>query len=316
MKKSIPYIYFVLCCLMTCITQQSFAYQPEYSTAGFFELPHTGRTVYSMNPAWRMYKGSLKGAEQPGFNDKEWNLVFLPDGIEYVPTEASGCVNYQGEVWYRKHFTPEVSWKGKQLFLHFEAIMGKSKVWINGTLVNEHFGGFLPVIANVTEYIKYGEDNVIAVWADNSNDPSYPPGKPQDQLDFTYFGGIYRDCWMIVHNNVFITDPNYENETAGGGLFVSFGQISEKSAEVRLDVHIRNLSDKSFSGTVAYQLFDKDNRLVCQADKSFSVSKGKARKTSLTLTVENPELWEPDSPYLYHLHVLIKDISPANGEIT
>lgn len=309
MKKSIPYIYFVLCCLMACITQQSFAYQPEYSTAGFFELPHTGRTVYSMNPAWRMYKGSLKGAEQPGFNDKEWNLVSLPDGIEYVPTEASGCVNYQGEVWYRKHFTPEVSWKGKQLFLHFEAIMGKSKVWINGTLVNEHFGGFLPVIANVTEYIKYGEDNVIAVWADNSNDPSYPPGKPQDQLDFTYFGGIYRDCWMIVHNNVFITDPNYENETAGGGLFVSFGQISEKSAEVRLDAHIRNLSDKSFSGKVAYQLFDKDNRLVCQADKSFSVSKGKARKTSLTLTVENPELWEPDSPYLYQLHVLIKDKS-------
>ena len=309
MKKSIPYIYFVLCYLMTCITQQSFAYQPEYSTAGFFELPHTGRTVYSMNPAWRMYKGSLKGAEQPGFNDKEWNLVSLPDGIEYVPTEASGCVNYQGEVWYRKHFTPEASWKGKQLFLHFEAIMGKSKVWINGTLVNEHFGGFLPVIANITEYIKYGEDNVIAVWADNSNDPSYPPGKPQDQLDFTYFGGIYRDCWMIVHNNVFITDPNYENETAGGGLFVSFGQISEKSAEVRLDAHIRNLSDKSFSGKVAYQLFDKDNRLVCQADKSFSVSKGKARKTSLTLTVENPELWEPDSPYLYQLHVLIKDKS-------
>lgn len=309
MKKSIPYIYFVLCCLMTCITQQSFAYQPEYSTAGFFELPHTGRTVYSMNPAWRMYKGSLKGAEQPGFNDKEWNLVSLPDGIEYVPTEASGCVNYQGEVWYRKHFTPEVSWKGKQLFLHFEAIMGKSKVWINGTLVNEHFGGFLPVIANVTKYIKYGEDNVIAVWADNSNDPSYPPGKPQDQLDFTYCGGIYRDCWMIVHNNVFITDPNYENETAGGGLFVSFGQISEKSAEVRLDAHIRNLSDKSFSGKVAYQLFDKDNRLVCQADKSFSVSKGKARKTSLNLTVENPELWEPDSPYLYQLHVLIKDKS-------
>lgn len=309
MKKSIPYFYFVLCSLMACITQQSFAYQPEYSTAGFFELPHTGRTVYSMNPAWRMYKGSLKGAEQPGFNDKEWNLVSLPDGIEYVPTEASGCVNYQGEVWYRKHFTPEVSWKGKQLFLHFEAIMGKSKVWINGTLVNEHFGGFLPVIANVTEYIKYGEDNVIAAWADNSNDPSYPPGKPQDQLDFTYFGGIYRDCWMIVHNNVFITDPNYENETAGGGLFVSFGQISEKSAEVRLDAHIRNLSDKSFSGKVAYQLFDKDNRLVCQADKSFSVSKGKARKTSLTLTVENPELWEPDSPYLYQLHVLIKDKS-------
>lgn len=309
MKKATHYIYSIACCLIIFLTQQSFASQPEYSTAGFFELPNTGRTVYSMNPAWRMYKGHLEGAEQPDFNDKEWNLVSLPDGIEYVPSEASGCVNYQGEVWYRKHFTPEETWKGKQLFLHFEAIMGKAKVWINGTLVNEHYGGFLPVIANVTEYLKYEEDNVIAVWADNSNDPSYPPGKPQDMLDFTYSGGIYRDCWMIVHNNVFITDPNYENETAGGGLFVSFGHISQSQAEIRLDAHVRNSSNTYFSGKIEYQLFDKDNRRVCQASKAFSVSKRKARNTSLTIKVEKPELWEPDSPYLYQLHVLLKDKS-------
>lgn len=309
MKKVTHYIYFITCCLIIFLTQQSFASQPEYSTAGFFELPNTGRTVYSMNPAWRMYKGHLEGAEQPDFNDKEWNLVSLPDGIEYVPSEASGCVNYQGEVWYRKHFTPEETWKGKQLFLHFEAIMGKAKVWINGTLVNEHYGGFLPVIANVTEYLNYEEDNVIAVWADNSNDPSYPPGKPQDMLDFTYSGGIYRDCWMIVHNNVFITDPNYENETAGGGLFVSFGHISQSQAEIRLDAHVRNSSNTYFSGKIEYQLFDKDNRRVCQANKAFSVSKGKARNTFLTIKVEKPELWEPDSPYLYQLHVLLKDKS-------
>lgn len=309
MKKVTHYIYFITCCLIIFLTQQSFASQPEYSTAGFFELPNTGRTVYSMNPAWRMYKGHLERAEQPDFNDKEWDLVSLPDGIEYVPSEASGCVNYQGEVWYRKHFTPEETWKGKQLFLHFEAIMGKAKVWINGTLVNEHYGGFLPVIANVTEYLKYEEDNVIAVWADNSNDPSYPPGKPQDMLDFTYSGGIYRDCWMIVHNNVFITDPNYENETAGGGLFVSFGHISQSQAEIRLDAHVRNSSNTYFSGKIEYQLFDKDNRRVCQASKAFSVSKGKARNTSLTIKVEKPELWEPDSPYLYQLHVLLKDKS-------
>ena len=309
MKKVTHYIYFITCCLIIFLTQQSFASQPEYSTAGFFELPNTGRTVYSMNPAWRMYKGHLEGAEQPDFNDKEWDLVSLPDGIEYVPSEASGCVNYQGEVWYRKHFTPEETWKGKQLFLHFEAIMGKAKVWINGTLVNEHYGGFLPVIANVTEYLNYEEDNVIAVWADNSNDPSYPPGKPQDMLDFTYSGGIYRDCWIIVHNKVFITDSNYENEIAGGGLFVSFGHISQSQAEIRLDAHVRNSSNTYFSGKIEYQLFDKDNRRVCQASKAFSVSKGKARNTSLTIKVEKPELWEPDSPYLYQLHVLLKDKS-------
>lgn len=90
-----------------------------------------------------------------------------------------------------------------------------------------HFGGYLPVIADVTPYLKYGQDNVISVWADNSDDPSYPPGKQQDMLDFSYFGGIYRDCWMVVHNNVYLTDPNYENQTAGGGLFVSFRDVHQ-----------------------------------------------------------------------------------------
>ena len=282
-------------------------YQPSYSTAGFYQLSNTGRTVYNMNPAWRFYKGNIKGAEQPGFNDKDWNIVSLPDGIEYLPTEASGCINYQGEIWYRKHFTPEESWKGKQQFLHFEAIMGKSKIWVNGKLLKEHFGGFLPVIVDVTSSLKYGEDNVITVWADNSDDPSYPPGKPQDALDFAYFGGIYRDCWMIVHNKVFITDPNYENETAGGGLFVSFDKVSEQSAQLKLDAHIRNTSGKSFGGKIIYELYDRDGKRVLSKETGLSVSKGLAKQTSCKVTVETPHLWSPDSPYLYKLHIYIKD---------
>ncbi|CDD32935.1 putative uncharacterized protein [Bacteroides sp. CAG:714] len=298
----------LVCCLLLNVVHTFSAvasttfHQPEYSTAGFFQLDNTGRTVYSMNPAWRFYKGAVQGAEKVDYDDSSWALISLPDGMETLPTEASGCVNYQGESWYRKHFTPEDAWKGKRLFLHFEAIMGKSKVWINGVLVKEHFGGFLP-----TDYLEYGKDNVIAVWADNSDDPSYPPGKQQDMLDFAYFGGIYRDCWMIAHNDVFITDPNYENEAAGSGLFVSFDNVSEKSADIRLDTHIRNLSDKSFSGKVEYTLYDRNNQKVLSAGKSFSVGKGKARQTSVKAKIENPDLWEPDYPYLYQLHVLIKD---------
>lgn len=283
------------------------AHQPEFSTAGFYELAGTGRSVYNMNPAWRLYKGGQVGAERPDFDDSSWTLVSLPNGIEYLPTEASGCVNYQGEVWYRKHFKPEESWQGKKQFLHFEAIMGKSKVWINGQLVATHFGGYLPVIADVTPYLKYGQDNVISVWADNSDDPSYPPGKQQDMLDFSYFGGIYRDCWMVVHNNVYLTDPNYENQTAGGGLFVSFRDVSEKSAGVRLDAHVRNQSSESFSGKIEYQLFDRDNKLVKRITKSLSVARKKARQVSLDFELLKPHLWSPDTPYLYQLHVRIFD---------
>lgn len=283
------------------------ARQPEFSTAGFFRLDNSGREVYSMNPAWRFHKGAVEGAETKEFNDKDWTVVSLPDGIEYLPTEASGCINYQGEVWYRKHFTPDAALKGKKLFLHFEAIMGKSKVFVNGKLLTEHFGGYLPVIADVTDVLDWNGDNVIAVWADNSDDPSYPPGKAQDVLDYTYFGGIYRDCWLIAHNNVFITDPNYENEVAGGGLFVAFGKVSDALAEVQLKIHVRNATKNPFSGRVEYMLLQPDGTEVARLSDKIQVKAGRAITVSDRMPVKQPMLWTPSTPTLYNLLVRVLD---------
>lgn len=283
------------------------ARQPEFSTAGFFRLDNSGREVYSMNPAWRFHKGAVEGAETKEFNDKDWTVVSLPDGIEYLPTEASGCINYQGEVWYRKHFTPDAALKGKKLFLHFEAIMGKSKVFVNGKLLTEHFGGYLPVIADVTDVLDWNGDNVIAVWADNSDDPSYPPGKAQDVLDYTYFGGIYRDCWLIAHNNVFITDPNYENEVAGGGLFVAFGKVSDALAEVQLKIHVRNATKNPFSGQVEYMLLQPDGTEVARLSDKIQVKVGRATTVSDRMPVKQPMLWTPSTPTLYNLLVRVLD---------
>lgn len=283
------------------------ARQPEFSTAGFFRLDNSGREVYSMNPAWRFHKGAMEGAETKEFNDKDWTVVSLPDGIEYLPTEASGCINYQGEVWYRKHFTPDAVLKGKKLFLHFEAIMGKSKVFVNGKLLTEHFGGYLPVIADMTDVLDWNGDNVIAVWADNSDDPSYPPGKAQDVLDYTYFGGIYRDCWLIAHNNVFITDPNYENEVAGGGLFVAFGKVSDALAEVQLKIHVRNATKNPFSGQVEYMLLQPDGTEVVRLSDKIQVKAGRATTVSDRMPVKQPMLWTPSTPTLYNLLVRVLD---------
>ena len=283
------------------------ARQPEFSTAGFFRLDNSGREVYSMNPAWRFHKGAVESAETKEFNDKDWTVVSLPDGIEYLPTEASGCINYQGEVWYRKHFTPDAALKGKKLFLHFEAIMGKSKVFVNGKLLTEHFGGYLPVIADMTDVLDWNGDNVIAVWADNSDDPSYPPGKAQDVLDYTYFGGIYRDCWLIAHNNVFITDPNYENEVAGGGLFVAFGKVSDALAEVQLKIHVRNATKNPFSGRVEYMLLQPDGTEVARLSDKIQVKAGRATTVSDRMPVKQPMLWTPSTPTLYNLLVRVLD---------
>lgn len=299
-----------LVCL--CMAYWANAYEPVFSTAGFFRLPDTGREVFSMNPAWRFYKGGMEGAEACGFDDRSWQVVSLPNGIEYLPTESSGCINYQGEVWYRKHFTPAETLKGKKLFLHFEAIMGKSKIYVNGRLLAEHYGGYLPVSVDMTQAVKWGEDNVIAVWADNRDDATYAPGKPQDVLDYTYFGGIYRDCWLIAHNQVFITDPNYENQKAGGGLLVAFDRVSDTSADILLQTHVRNDGVRSFSGRVVYTLVDSVGREVATTQSKLSVGRGTAVTSRGKMKVKQPQLWTPAAPYLYKLKVLIHD---ADGRV-
>ena len=305
MKRIIHFILIALFLIPCCAVRAS--HQPEFSTAGFFQLPNSGREVFSMNPAWRFHKGAIAGAEAANFNDAEWTVVSLPNGIEYLPTEASGCINYQGEVWYRKHFSPADALKGKKLFLHFEAIMGKSKVFVNGKLLTEHFGGYLPVVVDVSDALNWGEDNVIAVWTDNSDDKTYPPGKAQDVLDFTYFGGIYRDCWLIAHNPVFITDPNFENEVAGGGLFVAYDKVSDALAEVLLKAHLRNDSRKTFTGVVEYELQQPDGTQVAFLNDKVQVRPGKAITSKDKITVKNPMLWSPETPTLYNLIVRIRD---------
>lgn len=285
----------------------------SFSTAGFYELPHTGREAYSMNIAWRFFKGTPSGDPfLKNYNDSLWHVVSLPHGIEYLPVEASGCINYQGIVWYRKHFKPEFDLKGKKLFLHFEAIMGKCKIWVNGILVKEHFGGYLPVIVDVSDLLDFQSDNVIAVMADNSDDPNYPVGKPQYMLDFTYFGGIYRDCWLVTHNNVFITNANYENEVAGGGVFVSYDKVSKKSAVINLKTHVRNSTSRRIKATVHFDLRTMGGKLVTSVDDNVTIRSGNAGHIVQQMKVQKPLLWSPDSPNLYYLDVKVLD---ENGEI-
>lgn len=286
--------------MLACITSRA-DMQPEFSTAGFFQIENSGREVFSMNPAWRFHKGTLQGGENRSLDDSKWAVVSLPHGIDLLPTEASGCINYQGEVWYRKHFTPDVRLKGKKVFLHFEAIMGKSKVFLNGELLAEHFGGYLPVVVDLTDHLDWNKENVIAVMADNSNDPSYPPGKNQDVLDYTYFGGIYRDCWMVAHDRMHITDPNFENVTAGGGLFVSYNQVNDASAQIRLKLHLRNERQQAFSGVVEFELVQPDGKQAALLNRTFSVANSRTTMVNEQVVLKRPLLWSPENPQLYNL---------------
>lgn len=283
----------------------------QFSTAGFFALPNTPRKVENMNPAWRLMKdkkGNLKkDAWKVDFKDHAWEVVALPNGLEYLPEEASGGINYRGEAWYRKHFVLDSSHQNKRLILYFEAIMGKSKIWVNGQVVAENFGGYLPIIIDISKEIKIGQDNVIAVWADNSDDPLFPPGKPQSALDFAYFGGIYRDCWLITTEKLYITDANQTNIVAGGGLLLYYPEVSEKNAKIGIRLNIQNDKKENSKGFISYELYDQQGTHIATNKEKFSLNKMSNATFSSFIKINNPKLWSPDFPHLYSLNIRISD---------
>ena len=228
MKK----LFILLVCLLPVLAQA----QMETSVAGFIPLSGSGRIVYNFNPGWRFHRGDIKGAEAVRFDDTSWQVVSVPHTVELMPAEASGCRNYQGVAWYRKHFVIPQDMKGKEVSLHFEGAMGKQVIYLNGKRVQEHLGGYLPFTVQLTELgVQPGDSCLLAVMTDNSDDKNFPPGKRQYTLDFAYHGGIYRDVWMIGKSSVAITDALEADKVAGGGVFVHFDNISGKKAEVYVD---------------------------------------------------------------------------------
>lgn len=284
------------------------AYRPQVSVAGFIPLSGSGRDIYNFNPGWRYYKGDMERAETVELDDSDWEVVATPHSVELMLAEASGCRNYQGPVWYRKWFVIPAATRGKQVFIHFEAVMGKQKVYLNGHLVKEHLGGYLPFNIDLTANgIQAGDSCLIAVMADNSDDKSYPPGKRQYTLDFSYHGGIYRDVWMIAKSDVSITDAVDAGKVAGGGVFIHYGRISEKKADILIDTEVRNNGKRQRKVEVESSLVDATGTLIKRVVAMVHLDAGQSKTVNQKIEVRQPHLWSPDSPYLYRVESRVKE---------
>lgn len=276
------------------------------SVAGLFPMTNSGRLVYNFNQGWRFYLGDAQGAGAIAFDDSQWTVVNVPHSVRLEPAEASGGRNYQGVAWYRKHFTVPTEMTGKELTLHFEAIMGKQVFYVNGKKVREHLGGYLPITLNLTEAgVKAGEKCVVAVMTDNSDDKTYPPGKKQAALDFCYHGGMYRDVWLIGKSEIAITDALEAGKIAGGGVFVHYDNISEKSAQVFVNVEVSNRANRTAQPTVVARIKDHTGKVVATMKQRINISKGGCTTAKLGTTLKLPRLWSPEQPYLYSVELCV-----------
>jgi len=240
-------------------------------------------------------------------SSSEWESVSLPHNP--VVEELTIKHQWQGICYYKKQFVVEQNRKDNSCYLEFEGAMQLADVWINGKHAIQHAGGYTPFVIDIAGFLKYGEENEVLVRLDNRNNPLIPPGKPVENLDFCYYGGIYRDVNLIFKNKIHITNPVFVDEVAGGGVFVTYPEVSPQKAVIAIKTHVTNESSSANTITVKQTLF-KINGLYAQRDTgrqiavdetSALLSEKESKHLTQTLEISGPRLWCPETPWLYFL---------------
>jgi hypothetical protein len=261
------------------------------------------RNILNFNSNWGFYRGDLGGAEAVGFDDSAFAAVTIPHTMRLEKKHANGAkAVYAGIGWYRRYFTIDETFKGKTINIDFEGVMIDSDVYLNGEKLYTHNGGYMGYSVDITNKVKYGETNVLAVKVSSSDNPDTPPGKPLANLDFHYYGGIYRDVTMRITNKLHISDALQAGKTASGGVFVTYPNVTNSSATVNVKTHVVNENQVSATTKVKSKLIDKNGAVVAQDETAaLSLLGGGDHQFTQNMTVTNPQLWDIAAPYLYSL---------------
>ena len=239
---------------------------------------------------------------QPDFADADWTPVTLPRETRTArPYMGFPAFCYEGTMWYRKHFTTDPSWKGKKLFLEFESANITADVWVNGKKLATHLGGFLPFTVDITDTVRSEAkaENVVAVRVSNWHEPDIPSK--------TSFGGINGDVRLHVTDKLHITDTVYAQKVAGGGVFITTPQVSDKEAKVLIKTHLVNEHSGAKHCFIETRLLNRHGNVVATLTGQQEVPADGEHTFSQTTTITAPDLWHPDHPHLYTADIRVME---------
>lgn len=249
------------------------------------------RTQETINDNWSFSVTNEQNYSGKDLNDQQWQVVNLPHTWN---TDAYNKKDYfRGSCWYRKKLFIDERLKNKELYIRFEAVNSLAEVFINGKRKIVHSGGYNAFTVNITDDVTLGQYNTIAVRVNNEN-INIPPLSG----DFTIFGGIYRDVWLIS------TEKQHFNLSDNGsdGVFISTPVVSEKLAKLKFHGSIVNVDKSPKALKLAVRILDPNKKLVYEGTESLKIATS-TTSFSKEISIANPALWSPDSPLLYTAEV-------------
>jgi beta-galactosidase len=241
-------------------------------------------------------------------NKQKWQKVDLPHTAQIEPLVIKGN-QWQGICYYRKFFSLTKDNEGKLVALKFEGAMQVADVYLNGKRIKTNYGGYLPFYVDITNEVIYDNENCLLVKLDNRDNPQVPPGKPVANLDFNIYGGVYRNVWLLIENKLHITDPSEVNKVAGGGVFITFPEVTKDFAKINADIDVENSHHEKTNVQIEASLLDSDGKTIqnLQSLKQ-DISAKSSNVFHIGFELKSPKLWSPDSPNLYKLKIiLLKD---------
>ncbi|MFB6319145.1 glycoside hydrolase family 2 TIM barrel-domain containing protein [Saccharicrinis sp. FJH54] len=276
-------------------------------TVGLSTL-YAQRINMNINDSWRFGSGTESEVVKTDFNDSGWNIVNLPYTWNGLDGQDGGNDLFRGVRWYRKTLFAESAWEGKKVFLRFGSANMKTDVYINGTAVGAHTGGYAAFIFDISEYLNFDAENVIAVKVDNSASIDAPPLSG----DFSFFGGITRDVELIITDKVFISPLDY----ASPGVYITPHNITENKADVNIQVLVGNHNTGSKNVEVTAYIRNMAGEMTDSVKTSVSVDPEAIVKATMDIDVENPVLWDAMlNPYLYSVEVSLKSDNSINDAV-
>ena len=236
------------------------------------------------------------------FDDSAWQAVRVPHDwaatLPYAPGASHShgykTVGYQYPAtsvgWYRKQIAIPASDLGRRIVLRFDGIFRDARVWFNGFYMGCEPSGYATQVYDVTEYVNYGGDNLICVRADASLEEGW----------YYEGAGIYRDVWLI--KSAAVSVPPF-------GTFVcSELEPPYEKATIHIRTEVCNSALELKKFTVEHRLLDAEGREVQRVDGS-NEQLLKAKETAehrAVMTIDRPQLWSPDHPYIYKVETTIK----------
>ncbi len=271
--------YLAAAILLSCGATQSLFAQPGFGQAE------------KINNNWRFHLGDTDQAIAQDQLGRSWRSVQLPHDWSVKqplsPTLASATGYLPGGIgWYRKTINISQKDNDKKLYIYFEGVYNRSEVFVNGQSIGKRPNGYISLNYDITPYIKYGEENTIAVKVDHS----------QDADSRWYTGsGIYRDVWLVRANPIHIEQ---------WGVY-AYPEVKNNRGTLHVQTAVQNETGQTTSLSVLTELLDPQGQVVAKKTTKTTLAAGGREEVQTSLDVKNPKLWSLETPHQYTLRTRV-----------